>query len=59
MEDFPPGPPPPQGPPPSPQPPQSPPQFSHDEIPPENFGTFPPYPVPPSNEKYRSEPFFN
>ena len=56
MEDFPPGPP---SPPQQSPPPQSLPQFSHDDIPPEDFGSFPPFPVPPSNEKYRSEPFFN
>ncbi len=35
---------------------QSPPQpaFSHDDIPQEDLASFPPYPVPPSNEKYLS-----
>jgi hypothetical protein len=28
--------------------------FTHDDIPPEDFGSFRPYPVPPSNEKYVS-----
>jgi hypothetical protein len=31
-----------------------PPPFSHDDIPQEDFASFPPYPVPPSNEKYLS-----
>lgn len=40
---------------------QSPPPsaFSSDDIRPEDFGSFPPIPVPPSNEKYFSGPFFN
>ena len=38
--------------------PQSPTPFTHDKIPPNNFGSLPPYPVPPSNEKYNSGPFF-
>jgi Ca2+-binding RTX toxin-like protein len=53
-------------PPPQPQPKpklQSPPPppatFSHDDKPPEDFGSFLPVPVPPSNEKYFSGPFFN
>ena len=33
--------------------------LNHDDIPPKDFGSFPPYPVPPSSEKYISEPFFN
>ena len=38
---------------------QSPPLvFSNDDIPPEDLGSFPSFPVPPSNEKYISEPFF-
>src|SRR5215210_7106156 len=36
-----------------------PPVFSHNDILPEDFGSFPPIPVPPSNEKYISGPFFN
>ena len=44
--------PPPQ--PPQPPQPQSPPPFTHDDIPPEDFGSIPPYPIPPSNEKYVS-----
>ena len=46
-------------PPPGPPRPQSPPPFSDDDLPPEDFGSFPPFPVPPSNEKYMSGPFFN
>jgi hypothetical protein len=51
--------------PPSPQPqsklqsPSQPAAFSRDDIPPEDFGSFPPVPVPPSNEKYFSGPFLN
>ena len=43
-----------------PQPPNSqpklqlPPPLSHDDIPQEDFASVPPYPVPPSNEKYLS-----
>jgi Ca2+-binding RTX toxin-like protein len=49
---------------PSPQPQpklQSPPlpAFSRDDMPTENFGSFTPVPIPPSNEKYFSGPFFN
>ena len=34
--------------------PPPPPPLSHDDIPQEDFASFPPYPVPPSNEKYLS-----
>ena len=30
------------------------PSFNHDDIPQEDFASFPPYPVPPANEKYLS-----
>ena len=38
--------------------PQIPTPFTDDKITPRNFGLLPPYPVPPTNEKYNSEPFF-
>ena len=45
---------------PQPQPPQpklqSPPLSSHDDIPQEDFGSVPPFPIPPSNEVYFSGP---
>src|ERR671911_135527 len=44
--------------PPQSQPPQpklqSPPLFNHDDIPQEDFGSVPPFPIPPSNEIYFS-----
>jgi hypothetical protein len=49
---------PPPGPPPRPHS-QSLPPFSIDDLPPEDFRSFPPFSVPPSNEKYMSGPFFN
>jgi hypothetical protein len=38
---------------------QSPSLFSHDGISPEDFGSVPPFPIPPSNEVYVLGPFFN
>jgi|SRR5215204_6510142 len=35
------------------------PVFSGDDMPTEDFGSFPPVPLPPSNQKYFSGPFFN
>ena len=46
-------------PPPGPPRPQSPPPFSHNDLPPEDFGSLSSISVPPSNEKYMSGPFFN
>jgi Ca2+-binding RTX toxin-like protein len=47
-------------PPPQQQPkPQPPPPFSHDDIHSQDFGSVPPFPVPPSNEVYISGPNFN